>query len=108
MSNKRIPEFDAPFERYWECAICGAPSTEYTDHVICFECATGDDGMTGPIVFNFFSDTNQKLALDELQLLGLDDMTEDTFAISIGQEDYDALGVAIDTIMDEYGAEMEM
>ncbi len=64
--------------------------------------------MSGTVVFNFFSDTNQKLALDELQLLQLDDMTEDTFAIHIGQHDYDALGSSIDAIMDEYGAEMEM
>jgi len=99
---------DPLFERYWECAECGAPSTEYTDHVICFECATGDSGMTGPVVFNFYSDTNQRLALDELQLLGLDDMTEDSFAIHIGQQEYDALGGSIDAIMDEYGAEMEM
>ena len=64
--------------------------------------------MTGTVVFNFYSDTNQKLALDEVQLLGLDDMTEDSFAIHIGQQEYDALGGSIDAIMDAYGAEMEM
>jgi len=64
--------------------------------------------MSGVVVFNFYSDTNQKLALDELQLLALDDITEDTFSIHIGQHDYDALGGSIDAIMDSYGAEMEL
>ena len=59
------------------------------------------------VVFNFFSDTNQRLALDELQLLQLDDLSTDTFAIHIGERDYDLLSEAIDAIMDNYGAEME-
>lgn len=96
------------FPNYWECAACGKPSTEYTDHVLCIDCATGDDAMNDAVCFNFFSDTNQAIAMDELSLLSLDDIVEDTFSVYIGRADYDAMQEPIDAIMSSYGAEMEV
>lgn len=104
--NERYPHNEAAISRYWECAECGRPSTEYTDQVICYQCATGDDAVSDAVRFDFFSDTNQKLALEELQLLSLDDMVEDTFAIYIGQSDYGQMQDSIDAIMDSYGAQI--
>lgn len=62
--------------------------------------------MSDTVRFDFFSDTNQKLALDELGLLQLDDMVEDTFSIYIGNADYAAMQDSIDAIMESYGAQI--
>ena len=42
----------------WHCTECGRPSREYTDHTLCYYCATGEEPMNSVITFEFYSDTN--------------------------------------------------
>ena len=61
--------------------------------------------MSNDVVFHFYSDTNQRLAYDELQLLSLDSLELDEFSILVGASDYAMLGDAIDSIVSNYGGE---
>ena len=91
--------------RYWECIECGAPSTEYTDHVICLNCARGETVMSDDVVFKFYSDTNQSNAFDELQLLSLDICEQVDFDIHIGASDFNSMEDDISVIVSNYGGE---
>ncbi len=98
-------EIDAGLDRYWECAQCGRPSTEYTEHTLCPYCVTGENEMSSDVVFYFYSDSNQRLAFDELQLLSLDNLEWDEFSIRVGASDYAMVGDVIDSIVSTYGGE---
>jgi len=62
----------------------------------------GDIPMTN-VTFNFYSDTNKNNALDELEMLSLDYLLNGGDFITVGREDYDAMGDSIDAIMKENG-----
>jgi len=63
--------------------------------------------MSDAVCFNFFSDSNQTLAIGELELLSLADMQEDSFSVYIGKSEYASLQDSIDAIMETYGAQKE-
>ena len=90
----------------WRCLECGRPSREYTDHTICFYCATGEEPMSNVVTFEFYSDTNLHNAYDELQLMSLDLLGREGGMLVVGFEDYQAMGESIYAIVKSNGGEI--
>jgi hypothetical protein len=59
--------------------------------------------MTDVVVFEFFSDTNQANAADELEAMELEYFVNGQGFIEVGKIDFDAMGDSITAIVKENG-----
>lgn len=59
--------------------------------------------MTDVITFEFYSDTNQANAVDELDSMGLDYLINGVGFVQVGKSDYDAMADSIEAIVKENG-----
>lgn len=62
--------------------------------------------MSDVVTFEFYSDTNQANALDELEGLALDYLVNGIGFIEVGFEDFQAMGDSIETIVEANGGHM--
>lgn len=62
--------------------------------------------MTDVVTFEFYSDTNLSNAYDELEMMALDMLGRDGSQITVGFEDYQAMGDSIEAIVKFNGGEV--
>lgn len=66
---------------------------------------TGEEAMSDSI-FQFYSDTNQSNALDELEGMALDEYYKIGTTIKVSKSDMDAMGDSIEAIVKANGGEV--
>lgn len=62
--------------------------------------------MSDVVEFEFFSDTNQNNAYEELQLLALDILYKSDNLLVVGREDFAAMWDSIEAIVENNGGEL--